>query len=142
MLSFGPTNPIAVRLVQNGSRRVRHLTIRAAYLGALVVVLLGIRDAFAHIEGWGIVGIAAMSILGGAMIGLGGFAMVCGAAKPAPGAFDASAFPVERTKSILDDFDLCHRVLLYTAFVALFVGIVLGAVWADYSWGRPWGWDP
>lgn len=43
---------------------------------------------------------------------------------------------------ILKDFDLCQRVLLYTATVALFVGIVLGAVWADYSWGRPWGWDP
>ena len=28
------------------------------------------------------------------------------------------------------------------AFVMLFVGIILGAVWADYSWGRPWGWDP
>ncbi len=28
-------------------------------------------------------------------------------------------------------------------FVLLFVGgIVLGAWWADYSWGRPWGWDP
>lgn len=40
MLSFGPTNPIAVRLVQNGSRRMRHLTLRSAYLGALVVVLL------------------------------------------------------------------------------------------------------
>lgn len=39
-LSFGPTNPIAVRLVQNASRRTRHLTIRAAYLGALVIVLL------------------------------------------------------------------------------------------------------
>jgi len=43
---------------------------------------------------------------------------------------------------VLKDFDLCQRVLLYTATVALFVGIVLGAVWADYSWGRPWGWDP
>ena len=21
-------------------------------------------------------------------------------------------------------------------------GIIFGAVWADYSWGRPWGWDP
>ena len=21
-------------------------------------------------------------------------------------------------------------------------GIILGAIWADQSWGRPWGWDP
>jgi cytochrome c biogenesis factor len=24
----------------------------------------------------------------------------------------------------------------------LAAGIVLGGVWADYSWGRFWGWDP
>lgn len=39
-LRLGPTNPIAVRLVQNGSRRVRHLYIRSAYLAVLIVVLL------------------------------------------------------------------------------------------------------
>ena len=26
--------------------------------------------------------------------------------------------------------------------VLLAVGIILGGVWADYSWGRFWGWDP
>ncbi|MCC6660444.1 MAG: ABC transporter permease subunit [Phycisphaerales bacterium] len=40
LLRLGPTNPIAVRLVQNGSRRVRHLYVRAAYLAVLIVVLL------------------------------------------------------------------------------------------------------
>ncbi|MDX2131635.1 MAG: ABC transporter permease subunit [Planctomycetota bacterium] len=40
LLRLGPTNPIAVRLVQNGSRRNRHLYIRASYLAALIVVLL------------------------------------------------------------------------------------------------------
>lgn len=39
-LRLGPTNPIAVRLVQNGSRRTRHLYIRAAYLAVLIIVLL------------------------------------------------------------------------------------------------------
>jgi ABC-type transport system involved in cytochrome c biogenesis permease subunit len=31
-----------------------------------------------------------------------------------------------------------------TCFAALFslVGTVLGGLWADYSWGRFWGWDP
>lgn len=37
---LGPINPIAVRLVQNGSRRTRHMYIRSAYLAVLVVVLL------------------------------------------------------------------------------------------------------
>jgi ABC-type transport system involved in cytochrome c biogenesis permease subunit len=42
----------------------------------------------------------------------------------------------------LHHFDWCHLILLNLVFVMLFVGTILGAVWADYSWGRPWGWDP
>ncbi|MGE3182277.1 MAG: cytochrome c biogenesis protein CcsA [Phycisphaerae bacterium] len=38
--------------------------------------------------------------------------------------------------------DWSHLIILNLVFVMLFVGIILGAVWADYSWGRPWGWDP
>jgi cytochrome c-type biogenesis protein CcsB len=36
--------------------------------------------------------------------------------------------------------------LIYTCMkfgvVLLATGIILGGVWADYSWGRFWGWDP
>lgn len=38
--------------------------------------------------------------------------------------------------------DWSQLIILNLVFVLLFVGIILGAVWADYSWGRPWGWDP
>ncbi len=38
--------------------------------------------------------------------------------------------------------DWAHLIILNMVFVLLFIGVVLGAVWADYSWGRPWGWDP
>ncbi len=38
--------------------------------------------------------------------------------------------------------DWSHLIMLNLVFVLLFVGTILGAVWADYSWGRPWGWDP
>ncbi len=31
---------------------------------------------------------------------------------------------------------------LQVGVLLLAVGTVLGAVWADYSWGRFWGWDP
>ncbi|MBM4113354.1 MAG: hypothetical protein FJ253_08280 [Phycisphaerae bacterium] len=34
-----PTNPICMRLVEGGSRRTRHLLIRSAYLGILMVLL-------------------------------------------------------------------------------------------------------
>lgn len=39
-LRLGPINPIAVRLVQGGSRRQRHFYIRALYLGVLIATLL------------------------------------------------------------------------------------------------------
>ena len=42
----------------------------------------------------------------------------------------------------LATLDACNLVVLQLAFWVLGVGIILGAVWADQSWGRPWGWDP
>jgi len=33
-------------------------------------------------------------------------------------------------------------ILMELSFVLLWAGIVMGAIWADHSWGRPWGWDP
>ncbi|MBW7904679.1 MAG: cytochrome c biogenesis protein CcsA [Phycisphaerae bacterium] len=42
----------------------------------------------------------------------------------------------------LAGLDKCQQLILGMVFVLLFVGTILGAVWADYSWGRPWGWDP
>lgn len=40
LLRLLPTNPICMRLVQGGSKRLRHLYIRAGYLAILMVVLL------------------------------------------------------------------------------------------------------
>jgi len=40
LLRLGPTNPIAVRLVQSGSRRSKHAYIRSIYLATLIIVLL------------------------------------------------------------------------------------------------------
>jgi len=37
--------------------------------------------------------------------------------------------------------DLIYSTLKYGT-VMLGGGIILGGVWADYSWGRFWGWDP
>jgi len=34
------------------------------------------------------------------------------------------------------------RILLYPALFTLAAGIFVGAVWANVSWGRYWGWDP
>jgi len=37
--------------------------------------------------------------------------------------------------------DLIYTILK-TGTIMLGAGIILGGVWADYSWGRFWGWDP
>lgn len=46
-----------------------------------------------------------------------------------------SGTPIERLYVI-------SRILLYPAVFFLTVGIFIGAVWANVSWGRYWGWDP
>ncbi len=42
--------------------------------------------------------------------------------------------------------EIYYNDVMYTALkygiVSLAAGIILGGVWADYSWGRFWGWDP
>jgi len=40
LLRLLPTNPICMRLVQGGSRRVRHMYIRSGYLAVMILVLL------------------------------------------------------------------------------------------------------
>ncbi len=37
--------------------------------------------------------------------------------------------------------DALYGVLCFATLLS-FVGTVLGGIWADYSWGRFWGWDP
>ncbi len=38
--------------------------------------------------------------------------------------------------------DGATMVLMELSFIMLWTGLVMGAIWADHSWGRPWGWDP
>lgn len=38
--------------------------------------------------------------------------------------------------------EVISRLLLYPAVCCLALGIFIGAVWANMSWGRYWGWDP
>lgn len=37
---------------------------------------------------------------------------------------------------------LLSRLFLYPALTLLGIGIFIGAIWANQSWGRYWGWDP
>ncbi len=49
---------------------------------------------------------------------------------------------VDGRAGIGEVLDGVTMVLMEVSFVLLWAGIVMGAIWADHSWGRPWGWDP
>ena len=81
-----------------------------------------------------VLGGAGSLMLGGPGLGSGG-----GGGGVAGG--DAGALPAPRP-SLGRVLDGVTMVLMEVAFVSLFAGVVMGAIWADHSWGRPWGWDP
>jgi cytochrome c-type biogenesis protein CcsB len=45
-------------------------------------------------------------------------------------------------RGFLATLDAANLVILQLAFWTLGTGVICGAIWADQSWGRPWGWDP
>ncbi|MCK6599997.1 MAG: cytochrome c biogenesis protein CcsA, partial [Bdellovibrionaceae bacterium] len=47
----------------------------------------------------------------------------------------------DNTHFIKEYSHYAYRMIQLGCFL-LTVGIILGGVWADYSWGRFWGWDP
>ena len=42
----------------------------------------------------------------------------------------------------IEYLSVISRIILYPAIFLLTIGIFVGAVWANVSWGRYWGWDP
>ena len=42
----------------------------------------------------------------------------------------------------IDYLSVVSRIMLYPAVFLMTIGIFVGAVWANVSWGRYWGWDP
>ncbi len=45
-------------------------------------------------------------------------------------------------KNLLDRLSIYSRIFLILGLVFLAIGIFIGAVWANVSWGRYWAWDP
>ena len=64
------------------------------------------------------------------------------------GGTDAAGAGVDETAArptlarSLADLDTAQMIILQLAFWTLGVGILLGAWWADHSWGRWWAFDP
>lgn len=59
---------------------------------------------------------------------------IIGIAKPSTLKFQLDTFNSQITA--------LSQLLLYPAVYCLAIGIFMGAIWANQSWGRYWGWDP
>lgn len=95
----------------------------------LALRLLGGPEVYARVGGAG----AAMALASGEYLagGAGGV-----------GSSGGSDAPSGRLATLGEVLDGVTMLLMELSFVMLWAGIVMGAIWADHSWGRPWGWDP
>ena len=51
-------------------------------------------------------------------------------------------FSSSKSKNYVIRLQKVSQIILYPALFTLAAGIFVGAVWANVSWGRYWGWDP
>lgn len=47
----------------------------------------------------------------------------------------------KKNRKMLEALAVLSRIFLYPALVTLGLGIFIGAIWANISWGRYWSWD-
>ena len=50
--------------------------------------------------------------------------------------------PEDYREEEIAELQRISTLILYPALFLLTAGIFIGAVWANVSWGRYWGWDP
>ncbi len=58
----------------------------------------------------------------------------------APGPVFNRGVGLEMAAILRNNFWLAIHVLIITASYG--AGTITGAIWADFAWGRYWGWDP
>lgn len=90
--------------------------------------------------------LASIPAMGYLIYRLGGgkaeYAVVGGAGTLIMTAPDGGSYLTRAKTSVGEVLDGTTMVLMELAFILLWTGLVMGAIWADHSWGRPWGWDP
>ncbi|MEG1649906.1 MAG: cytochrome c biogenesis protein CcsA, partial [Rikenellaceae bacterium] len=50
--------------------------------------------------------------------------------------------PKDKFKTKIEELSIINEMALTIGLILLTIGIFIGAVWANESWGRYWGWDP
>lgn len=98
------------------------------------------------ISSYGLIGAAAVIALIYLCYRLAGGSSDCaragGAGELILAGTSAKSFIKPASSSLGVVLDGATMVLMELAFVLLWTGLCMGAIWADHSWGRPWGWDP
>ncbi len=74
--------------------------------------------------------------------GTGEFARVDGAGSLLMTRPDGTSYLASSKTTFGQVLDGSTMILMELSFILLWAGLVMGAIWADHSWGRPWGWDP
>ncbi|TVQ54616.1 MAG: hypothetical protein EA377_05090 [Phycisphaerales bacterium] len=74
--------------------------------------------------------------------GINEYARMGGAASLIQTGPDGQPIITRAKSSIGQVLDGTTMILVELSFILLWAGTVMGAIWADHSWGRPWGWDP
>jgi len=100
--------------------------VTGAFWGSLVMMMIEALNARARTLSGGII---ERSATGGAS------SLLLGGASGSP-------FLRQEKPTAGQVFDGATMVLVELSFIMLWTGLVMGAIWADHSWGRPWGWDP
>jgi cytochrome c-type biogenesis protein CcsB len=117
-----------------------HVIDKTAY-GLPVRSLVGVTGAF-----WGSLMIVLMEALGARSRALSGGTVERSASGGASslilGGSSGASFLRQERPTASQVFDGATMVLVELSFIMLWTGLVMGAIWADHSWGRPWGWDP
>lgn len=80
--------------------------------------------------------------VGGGKVALAGTGGTLEVSASALGIQDDGAPAAGGAARVLHDLDKAQMIILQLAFWGLGVGILLGAWWADHSWGRWWAFDP
>ncbi len=70
------------------------------------------------------------------------FARVGGAGSLIARDKDGTSYLLQSKTTLGQVLDGTTMILMELSFILLWAGLVMGAIWADESWGRYWGWDP
>ncbi len=52
------------------------------------------------------------------------------------------AFTLRNNQEVVERLHVVGQVILYPAVFLLTIGVFIGAIWANVSWGSYWSWDP